>query len=196
MKILFIIAFVSVAISILLLKFSPDTVGRSIAHIVPAVALSSLYIFFGYHAVWTWSLERAIPASQSHNWPTVDGKIIQSSIREESGKNNTHTYYPDIKYVYDVKGQRFEGHNVMYEQNGPPVFQRETVATALKSLQAGQTVKVFYDSHNPQKSCLQPGFYENPAAHVLMIFIGVYMLISAMMALWKDVRWANRESMA
>ena len=91
-----------------------------------------------------------IPALQSRNWPSVEGKIIHSSIREKitgkAGRPPTRTYYPDVKYVYHVNGERFEGHNLLYEQEGPPVFQREIVAKELESLEVGQAVKVFYDS--------------------------------------------------
>ena len=196
MKYLFILAFASAAISILSRRFSLNLPGRFVFEFLSVAALSVFLGVIGYRCVWTWSLARVIPAYQSRNWPTVEGKIIHSSIREETtgkGRPPTHIYYPEIRYVYEVNGQRFEGHNLMYEQEGPPVFEREIVETNLKSLAMGETVKVFYDSRGPYRSCLRPGFYENPVAHVLMNLLGVFMLASGLVALWRVVRRPNEQ---
>ena len=193
---LFFLAFALAAVSILSRRLSLNLPGRSIFEFLSVAALSVFLVVIGYRCVWTWSLARVIPAYQSRNWPTVEGKITHSSIREEiAGKSRppTHIYYPEIRYTYDVNGKRFEGHNLMYEQEGPPVFQREIVETNLQSLAVGQTVRVFYDSRGPYRSCLRPGFYENPLAHILTNLIGVFMLASALFALWRGVRRLNEK---
>ena len=188
---LFFLAFALAAVSILSRRLSIDLPGRFIFEFLSVAALSVFLVIIGYRCVWTWSLARVIPAYQSPNWPTVEGKITHSSIREETtgkGRPPTHIYYPEIRYVYDVNGKRFEGHNLLYEQEGPPVFQREVVETNLQALAVGQSVRVFYDSRGPYRSCLRPGFYENPLAHVLMNLIGVFMLASGLFALWRGGR--------
>lgn len=38
---------------------------------------------------------------------------------------------------------------------------------------------------------LRPGFYENPAAHVLTNLIGLFMLASGLVTLWRGVRLLN-----
>ena len=197
MKTLIIIVFALIIVSILSRQLSPNLPGRFIIDILSIVALSLFFIIIGYRSIWTWSLARVIPAFQSRNWPSVEGKIIHSSIREEitgkAGRPPTRTYYPEIKYVYNGNGERFEGHNLLYEQEGPPVFQREIVAKDLESLAVGQTVKVFYDSQSPNRSCLRPGFYENPLAHVLMNLLGVFLLSSGLLGLWRSARLINEK---
>jgi hypothetical protein len=197
MKILIIIAFALVIIAILSRELSILRPGSFLIDILAIVALSSLFIIFGYRSIWTWSLQRVIPAYQSRNWPSVEGRITHSSIREEitgkAGRPPTRTYYPEIKYLYNVNGERFEGHNLLYEQEGPPVFQRESVARELELLKVGQTVKVFYDSQNPASSCLRPGFYENPLAHVLMNLFGVFLLTAGLLGLWRGARLAHQK---
>jgi hypothetical protein len=196
-KILIIIAFASGVIAILSRRLSLNLPGLSIIDILPILALSLFFVIIGYRCIWTWSLGRVIPAFQSRNWPSVEGKIIHSSIREEitgkGGRPPTRIYYPEIKYVYNVNGQRFEGYNLLYEQEGPPVLQREIVAKDLESLGVGQTVMVFYDSQVPNRSCLRPGFYENPLAHVLMNLLGVFLLTSALVGLWRGARLVNEK---
>lgn len=194
MTYLFILAFALAALLILSHRLSLDLPGRFILEFLGVAALSLFFVIIGYRCVWTWSLARVIPAYQSRNWPTVEGKIIHSAIREEvAGKSRppVHMYFPEIRYVYEVKGQRFEGHNLLYEQAGPPVLQREIVETDLESLAVGQTVRVFYDSRGPYRSCLRPGFYENPLAHILTNLIGVFMLASGLFSLWRGVRRLN-----
>jgi len=193
---LFFLAFALGIVSVLSRRLSLDLPGRSVFEFLSVAALAVLLVIIGYRCVWTWSLARVIPAYQSRNWPTVEGKIIHSSIREEiSGKGRppAHFYYPEIKYLYEVNGQRFEGHNLMYEQPGPPVLQREIVEKDLESLSASQTVRVFYDPRGPYRSCLRPGFYENPLAHILMNLLGLFMLASALVALWRGVRLLNSD---
>lgn len=170
--------------------------GRSILEFLGVAALSLFLVVIGYRCVWTWSLARVIPAYQSRNWPTVEGKITHSSIRDEIAAKSrppTHMYYPEIRYVYEVNGQRFEGHNLMYEQEGPPILQREIVEKDLQSMAVGQPVRVFYDSRGPYRSCLRPGFYENSLAHVLTNLIGLFMLGSGLFTLWKGVRRLNEQ---
>lgn len=193
MKTLIVIAF-TLAAATSLIKLLPLTwPGLSVVEPLGIVALSLVFIAFGYQSIWTWSLARLIPAFQSRDWPTVEGEITRSSVREKitggrAGHAPTHTFYPDLNYTYTVDGGRFEGHNLLYEQEGPPVFRREEVEASLDSLRVGQRVKVFYDPRGPARSCLRPGFYENPLFHAVMNALGVFASSLGLFGLWRGVR--------
>lgn len=192
MKTLIVIAFTLVAASVLIRLLPLNQPRVSVVETLGVVTLSTLFIFFGYQSIWTWSLARIIPALQSTDWPTVEGEMTRSSVREKTtgkaGQPPTHTFYPDIGYTYTVNGERFEGHNLLYEQEGPPVFRREEVEARLDSLRVGQTAKVFYDPSSPDRSCLKPGFYENPLAHALMNAFGVFLWVMGLFGIGRGVR--------
>ena len=59
------------------------------------------------------------------------------------------------------------------------------MAKELESLQVGQTVKVFYDSQSPSRSCLRPGFFENTLAHVLLNLFGAFLLAAGLRGIEK-----------
>jgi hypothetical protein len=121
----------------------------------------------------------------STDWPSVDGKIIESGVEEERTRHsgsakkdaplNQKTYRPKIAYSYKVDEQEYTGSRIGYGDHGfigkskkitiNGVTYRnsnfEAKAAAQKIAKHYHTVKkisVFYMPDNPGESLLEPGF--------------------------------------
>ena len=100
--------------------------------------------------------QEAALKSSSADWLTVEGLVSSSEVKRKWDKNNgapTTRYHFHINYNYKVNDQTFVGHR--YQFHGDPVFKSQTEAEKLKAdYPTGKTIKVYYDSNNPQQSVL------------------------------------------
>jgi hypothetical protein len=121
----------------------------------------------------------------STDWPSVDGKIIDSRVEEEkvkrtgSGSNKTplnqKRYQPKVDYTYSVNDKSFKGTRISYSDHGYLGKSKKITimgvtryssnadakAGALKIAQKypkGKKVTVYYMPDNPAESLLEPGF--------------------------------------
>jgi len=91
----------------------------------------------------------------SQNWPSVDGKIISSSIRTSSSSGAGRSrYYPVVEYEYSVDGKSLRGDRISFDTQ-PVSHQSATVIT--KRYSVGRVVPVFYDPEDASKCVLEPG---------------------------------------
>lgn len=92
----------------------------------------------------------------SADWLSVDGMVSSSEVKRHWDKNNgapTTRFSFHINYNYKVNDQTYVGHR--YQFHGDPVFKSQTEAEKLKAdYTTGKTIKVYYDSNNPQQSVL------------------------------------------
>lgn len=133
--------------------------------------------FFGWRSV--------IRSLASSDWPSVDGKIIDSRVEEEKNKRtgsrtnktplNQKRYQPKVDYSYSVNDKSFKGTRISYSDHGYLGKSKEITimgvtryssnadakAGAQKIVQKypkGKKVTVYYMPDNPSKSLLEPGF--------------------------------------
>ena len=92
---------------------------------------------------------------RSMSWPSVPGRVVHSSYREEVVKNeDTETeYVPLIQYEYQVGGEIHRGSRIAFfsEHYGS----REKALERLGAFPAGHPVNVFYDPAKPGEAVLQ-----------------------------------------
>jgi hypothetical protein len=95
------------------------------------------------------------------DWPTAAGKIIESKVSGSSGRRSPGSrstdwdYTVDIRYSYEVDGQKFEGDRLRY---GNESHNSWTSAKDEQSLYPpGKAVQVYYDPTTPNRSVLIKG---------------------------------------
>jgi Protein of unknown function (DUF3592) len=93
-------------------------------------------------------------AQDSLNWPTTDGVVISSEIKESTNENST-TYSANARYKYSIGEKSYSSDQVSFGQysSSNPEYAQSIVQRYL----AGQKVKVHFNPTNPNNSVLEPG---------------------------------------
>jgi hypothetical protein len=90
----------------------------------------------------------------SRRWPTTDGRVIASVVRQWTSKNNTH-HEPHVVYEYMVDGTR-HAHSAIGA--GVGMWQSCDQVTAIVDRYPVDTVvTVYYDPARPERAVLEPG---------------------------------------
>ena len=122
---------------------------------------------------WGGLLYRQAEASQS--WPSIDGLIVSSQIKENHDRVNVVTYNAAVEFAYDVEGNRYTS---KHASRGNSSEAREVV----NRYPAGKPVKVFYDPQKPDFGVLEPGVnadnYLVLAGGLAMLLAGVVMAVA------------------
>jgi hypothetical protein len=123
-------------------------------------------------------------AKSSETWPYASGVIMHSmlsrsaSMNDHSGNDlNTATFTSfettDIRYCYIVHGRKYEGTKVSFANH----FPRKMVS----KYREGDTINVYYDPSNPEKSVLITGCPDRICTSFFAAFImaSPFFLIAA-----------------
>jgi hypothetical protein len=95
-------------------------------------------------------------ALESKNWPSVHGKIQNSSIKVNHN-DDSNTYHADLLYTFTVNGQIYTGSLVSFGTwSSSDSSDAKRIA---KRYHKGKNVKVYYRSSEPEKCVLEPGMH-------------------------------------
>ena len=150
-----------------------------------AYALPALALFLAAVAFAAYFRGRA-QGMASARWPTATGKVVNSSVIEETinkadddnkGTIRTTTrYYVDFRYSYQVGGRDFVG--AARNWAWKPVFGRRDLADKEAAVYAsGQMVVVHYDPEQPGSAVLEPG--DRQGALTPLVFGAVAAVVGA-----------------
>ena len=101
---------------------------------------------------------------KTNDWPAAAGRIVESKIVERkvdgsSGRRRTRSsdrdYTVDVRYSYEVEGQKFEGDRLRYGNES-----HDSRASAMEEqsrFAPGKEVQVHYDPKTPSQSVLIKG---------------------------------------
>jgi hypothetical protein len=101
---------------------------------------------------------------KTNDWPVTAGRIIESKIVEEkvsgsSGRRRTHSfdrkYTVNVRYSYEVNGQKFEGDRLRYGNESHD--SRASANDEQLLYPPGKEVQVYYDPKTPHQSALIKG---------------------------------------
>lgn len=110
----------------------------------------------------------------SKTWPTVEGRVISSTVQTKHGTGGDITrYYPVVEYEYSVEGKSLRSNRINF--NTQPMDQTSAASIA-KRYSAGRRVTVFYDPEDRANSVLEPG---TPGASWLGIGVGIVFAVVA-----------------
>lgn len=115
----------------------------------------------------TWSRVRA-----SRRWPSVQGRILQSTLDRHSRSGSGYSYTPRIRYAYVVDRQEYESSQINFwgVVGGSEWIARRTTARYPE----GARVPVYYNPEGPSEAVLDRAF--SPLVLILPpvgIFLGV-----------------------
>jgi hypothetical protein len=96
-------------------------------------------------------------AEESIRWPTTEGKVISSGVREHTDiDDETHhirrSYEPAVEYGYSVGGTPLSGRKVSF---GATSFDRKTAHEVVSRYPSGATVAVHYNPTKPSEAVLE-----------------------------------------
>ena len=115
---------------------------------------SSVFILVG-GVILYFGVESLFAANASKSWPTVQGKILSSSVDSKRSDKGGTTYHAEVLYEYNVGGQTQSSHDVAFGGYGSsdPSHARSIV----NKYRAGADVTVYYSPSNSSKAVLETG---------------------------------------
>jgi hypothetical protein len=126
-------------------------------------------------------LHDLIRARASADWPSIRGRIVESSVDRYLGKRpkgrSRTSYYARILYEFSVDGTTFYGHRVAY---GDDSFRyKSDVQDIVSRYPKGKDVIVHYMPGNPAESLLEPGLngrlWSFPVIGFIFFIVGILM---------------------
>ncbi|MCB8966761.1 MAG: DUF3592 domain-containing protein [Chloroflexota bacterium] len=100
---------------------------------------------------WGWHILQNARVSLS--WPTTDGQITSSYVREDRDEDGT-SYFGDVTYTYAVNDVRYTSDMVNFGQYGGS---RNHAQEIVDKYPEGNGVTVSYDPNDPETAVLEPG---------------------------------------
>lgn len=151
--------------------------------------LISLLLFAIFAGVFLWQsyrlLKRSLPglrdAQASRSWPSVPGTVTIVSSRAEwvnVRRKNLSYFRPWVQSTYAVNGQALVCERFAFNDHLISTGTKKDAEDRIKSYQVGQTVQVYYDPNDPQKSVLEPGNISPSMSSLVgaVIFFGLALL--------------------
>jgi hypothetical protein len=131
---------------------------------------------------------------KTNDWPAAAGRIVESKIVEKkvdgsSGRRRSRIsdrdYTVDVRYSYEVEGQKFEGDRLRY---GNESHDSRASAMEEQSLFApGKEVQVYYDPKTPSQSVLIKGI----GLSWLGMVLGLMALVIGLVVMFHMARKKN-----
>lgn len=134
----------------------------------PMKLFLSLLLFAILAGVFFWQsyrlFQRSLPgvrdAQASRAWGSVAGTITIVSSRAEwvnARRRNLSYHRPWVQTTYSVNGKSLVCERFAFNDHLISAGSKKQAEEMVKSYQVGQSVQVYYDPNDPQKSVLEPG---------------------------------------
>ena len=149
----------------------------------------SLLFFLILAGVFLWQsyrlLNRSLPglrdAQTSRSWPSVTGTVTIVSSRMEwvnVKRRNLLYFRPWVQSTYTVNGQALVCEHFAFNDHLISTGTKKDAEDHVKSYQVGQTVQVYYDPNDPQKSVLESGNISPSMSSLVgaIIFFGLALI--------------------
>lgn len=142
---------------------------QSTSNLIKIFLFGLFYLLAGM-GVFVWGSSVVYHSYLSSSWPTVEGQIVQSTLRETNV--DLPKKYPDIRYSYVIYGQVYESRQIRLAQH---VNMSSNEATALvERYPVGRQVVVYYKPDDHTTVILEPGL---SLSSFSLIFAGMCMFI-------------------
>jgi len=152
-----------------------------------AIEKTNITMLLVYAALWVgllWFLVSLVRVMRSKNWPKVLGEVTKSEVvrRTRIGKSGQKTYQYDLdfEYKYQVNGVYYQGKRLRFYHvygNAKNFFKQMSDQYPVNG-----SLNVFYNTHEPQQSVIQPG----ASSGIAMIVIFFTVSIGSMSAVFYD----------
>lgn len=122
-----------------------------------------------------WGAHIIVRARRTLQWPSVEGRIEESLVR-----NSHNDLFPHIRYRYRVNNSTFEKELTF---PGDVTPSEEFAQYYVDKFPAGTSIKVYYDPEKPDSSTLEPGLAQGDwlvfAIGLGMLIIGILLFVMA-----------------
>jgi hypothetical protein len=118
-------------------------------------------------------------AAASERWPSVEGRILASSVRTRHRVKHGPVYEPDVKYEYRVGDTAHRADRVQFVQRSFPW--EDQAQEVVDRYPVGATVTVRYDPQRPKRAVLEPGRPHGSlpfvvlAAELFVTILGIFL---------------------
>jgi len=125
-------------------------------------------------------------AKASNEWPSTDGKVIESELERHRGNEGETMYKALVVYEYSLDGGEFESDRVWFG-GGYSTSDRSEMQAVVKEYPVGKNVTVYYSPDDPGEAVLKPGAYFSS----YLLFGGglIFFTIGSLMLLGLVARW-------
>jgi hypothetical protein len=89
----------------------------------------------------------------SRSWPTIEARVVRSTVTRFRGDDRTVNYLPSIAYQYEVDGTTFVGTQLDWGRLGTTDEKAQRVAD---DYPVGKLVTAYYDPLHPHRSVIEP----------------------------------------
>jgi len=158
-------------------KSQPDAVMPVAAGVFGAIflTLGILALSSGAQRMWR--------GSASEHWPTVEGKVIFSSVNSEetrdADRQRTETFSPQFVYTYEIAGVKHFNNRRRFGQIAGGG--QDWAADIAAHYPVGKAVRVHYYPADPDVAVLEPGNYSEglwlPGVGLVAVLFGLATLI-------------------
>lgn len=131
-------------------------------------------------------------ALASPAWPSVQGVILTSEVREVGWSEDTSGWCPELSYEYPVAGRKYVSHNVELQDiciSNLGSFARRVV----ERYPAGKRVEVYYDPRDPARAVLEPGVPDAVILWPLLVIaatgLGIILVVVGLLGLLGVVKF-------
>jgi hypothetical protein len=119
----------------------------------------------------------------SENWSKTTGTVTKSSVREtrsnDSDGFSESSYYPEVKYSYQVIGQVYEGNRIAFgAESGHK--RKDGALSVLEKYAEGKSVTVYYDPNRPEDSVL-----ERKLSKTILVIGIVILVVSTLVVVFR-----------
>ena len=122
-------------------KFPPDPSVAAFFFLVPGLACT----LFALRMIWT------VVASLS--WPTVEARVVRSTVTRFRGDGQIVYYQPSIAYQYEMDGVTYVGTQLDWGRFGTT---REEAQRVADGYPVGELVTAYYNPSRPHRSVIEP----------------------------------------
>ena len=132
-------------------------------------------------AVWFFHFQSGRKAAGSAAWPTAEGTVQASSVREnletDSEGDSERAFYPNVQYAWSVGGQSYTSDRIAF--GGKSRFTRAADAqTVCDRYPQGSRVAVRYNPDRPEESVLESKKPSLMTPIVFTVVVAIFTLIA------------------
>lgn len=114
-----------------------------------------IFLGFGVLMMYLW-VDSMKSIKESKSWPSVDGKVVSSTIeikQQESNGKMIDMFYPKVRYEYFVSGSQFYNNRISFGDYGSN--KRKSAGKICNKYPTNLNVTVYYNPQNPKISVLK-----------------------------------------
>ncbi len=140
-----------------------------------------VFAAFGLSFIWFMLVSPILKSRAARTWSEAQCRIISSEVKVHSGDDGP-TYSPDIKFEFEVGGQRFQGDKYSFSTMSNSTGWAKQI---VKRYRPGEVHSCFYDPNAPNDSVLNRDLDWSGSGFVFPLFLlSIFVLVGLGVCAW------------